>query len=140
MMQSREKRAVLISETDERIQLLLERKIHTNAYRSTKSFGINGKRSFVRCLHDPRVATADDIATHFRELGSELFHLFVRRRARFQASRTTNRHAIVLARGASKTRQFIDDFPQAGNRAFEQRHRLILVTQLNNIGLSEILS
>ena len=54
-----------------------------------------------------------------------------------QASGTENCHAIILPRRASKTRQFIDDFPEAGHRAFEKCDSGILVTQFNNIGLSK---
>ena len=94
-------------------------------------------RSFIRRLHQTRAATADDIATHLSQFSGEFFHSIVSRYIGLQPGRAENGHAIILARGATKPRQIINDFPQASHRTFKKFNRRILVVEANDIGLSE---
>ncbi len=137
MVQPREERAVLVSLADKRIHLLPEGQLDIDADRAVQSAGIGRVRALVRRPHEAGAAAGEDVAIHARERGCEFLHALIRGRAGLDARGTEDGHAVVLSRGAAEAREVVDDFPQAGDGAFEQRDGGVLVAEFDDVGLSE---
>ena len=92
--------------------------------------------SFAACMRPgpPPVRMSQPIAGQLR---GELFHALVGGRARLEARGAEDGHAIVLARGAAQAGEVVDDFPQAGDGAFEERDGGVFVAEFDDVGLSE---
>src|SRR5205814_3091244 len=96
-----------------RIDVLLERQVHTNADGAVTLRGIDGSRSLVGRLHQPRSAARDDVAAHLGENRGEALDLIVNVRPRLGPRRAEDRYPIALPLRWAKPRQIIDDLPEA---------------------------
>src|SRR5215469_8545338 len=105
--------------------------------RTACALSVGLSERLVRSLHKARPATADNIAAHIRQLSREFLHLFVGGCAGLETRRAKDSHTIILSSRATKARQLVNDFPQAGDSAFKEFDGGVFVTETNDVRLSE---
>jgi hypothetical protein len=80
----------------ERIDVLLEWKVHANSDRPIALGSVGRDRSLVGRLHEPWTAAGDDVAVHLGEGCGDALDLVVDERAGLGARRAEDRDAVTL--------------------------------------------
>src|ERR1700752_2364241 len=108
-MQPSKERAVFVSKLDERIHLLLERKIHADADGMCFTREID---ALVCSLHQSWTTAGNDVATHFRQRLRDPFRFFISNRSRLRSRGSEYGHAIAIPPRRLQARQVVNHVPQ----------------------------